>query len=202
MIQGKSCQCRCYELVYIGKRPKYPHIFAPQSYNRIISLLNNTLHTIVVLRDSSNRGEGAKIAIGSWGRNYQSRYSPDCQDVDAALSLHSDVLYVASSGNDGDSGSGPWRTVKNPADCKNTLAVGASQSYGTSIKQNDLGPNYMASFSARGPTADGRTKPDLVHRDTRSIARSVIRAAPPIAPLPSGPVPVWLPQLSLGQQRS
>ena len=53
MIQGKSCQCRCYELVYIGKRPKYPHIFAPQSYNRIISLLNNTLHTIVVLRDSS-----------------------------------------------------------------------------------------------------------------------------------------------------
>ena len=72
------------------------------------------------------------------------------------------MLYVASSGNDGDSGSGPWRTVKNPADCKNTLAVGASQSYGTSIKQNDLGPNYMASFSARGPTADGRTKPDLV----------------------------------------
>ena len=109
-----------------------------------------------------NSGEGAKIAIGSWGRNYQSRYSPDCQDVDAALSIHSDVLYVASSGNDGDSGSGPWRTVKNPADCKNTLAVGASQSYGTAIKQNDLGPNYMASFSARGPTADGRTKPDLV----------------------------------------
>ena len=82
--------------------------------------------------------------------------------MDAALYLHSDVLYVASSGNDGDSGSGPWRTVKNPADCKNTLAVGASQSYGAAIKQNDLGPNYMASFSARGPTADGRTKPDLV----------------------------------------
>jgi len=109
-----------------------------------------------------NSGEGARIAIGSWGRNYQSRYSQDCQDVDAALSLHSDVLYVASSGNDGDSGSGPWRTVKNPADCKNTLAVGASQSYGKAIKQRDLGPNYMASFSARGPTADGRTKPDLV----------------------------------------
>ena len=69
---------------------------------------------------------------------------------------------MVSSGNDGDSGSGPWRTVKNPADCKNTLAVGASQSYGAGIKEDDLGPNYMASFSARGPTADGRIKPDVV----------------------------------------
>ena len=69
---------------------------------------------------------------------------------------------MVSSGNDGDSGSGPWRTVKNPADCKNTLAVGASQSYGAAIKEDDLGPNYMASFSARGPTADGRIKPDVV----------------------------------------
>ena len=100
-----------------------------------------------------NDGHGAKVTIGSWGRNYQSVYSQECQDVDAALHLHEDILYVASSGNDGDTRS--WRTVKNPADCKNSLAVGASQSYGSAIKGGDLGPNYMASFSARGPTADG-----------------------------------------------
>ena len=101
-----------------------------------------------------NDGNGAKITIGSWGRNYQSRYSPECQDLDAALHLHDDVLYVASSGNDGDRSL--WRTVKNPADCKNSIAVGASQSYGSAIKGGDLGPSYMTSFSARGPTADGK----------------------------------------------
>jgi len=109
-----------------------------------------------------NNGKGAKVTIGSWGRNYQSRYSQECQDVDAALHIHEDVLYVASSGNGGDSGSTSWRTVKNPADCKNTLSVGASQSYGSAIKSDDLGPSYMASFSARGPTADGRIAPDVV----------------------------------------
>lgn len=59
-----------------------------------------------------NNGQGAKVAIGSWGRNYQSKYSQDCQDVDRALHLHEDVIYVASSGNGGDSGSTSWRTIK------------------------------------------------------------------------------------------
>ena len=127
---------------------------------------SNSVHDPGVARLFSsfyNNGHGAKVTIGSWGRNYQSEYSHDCQDVDAALHLHDDCLYVASSGNGGDSESStPWRTIKNPADCKNTLAVGASQSYGSSIKGSDLGPDYMASFSARGPTGDGRTKPDIV----------------------------------------
>ena len=108
-----------------------------------------------------SNGNGAKIHIGSWGRNYQSVYSQDCQDIDEALFIYEDVLYVASAGNDGDR-ENPWRSIKNPADCKNSLAVGASQSYGKAIMSNDRGPSYVPAFSARGPTADGRTKPDLI----------------------------------------
>lgn len=84
------------------------------------------------------------------------------------------------------------RTIGNPASCKNVLAgkykylqeilfscpastqkltnmrfffyfaVGASQSYGDRLTSGDKGVDYLAAFSSRGPTYDGRMKPDLV----------------------------------------
>jgi Subtilase family len=56
------------------------------------------------------------------------------------------ILIVTSAGNDGPGS----RTISTPADGDSVLAVGAEDSLGV-----------IAAFSSRGPTADGRLKPDF-----------------------------------------
>jgi serine protease AprX len=58
------------------------------------------------------------------------------------------VIVIASAGNEGDNN---WHIITAPADGKSVIAVGAVNS-----------SNVVASFSSRGPTADGRIKPDVV----------------------------------------
>ena len=49
-------------------------------------------------------------------------------------------------------------TVLSPAQGKNVVAVGASESAGVSGKDLDT----VSSFSSKGPTIDGRIKPDVL----------------------------------------
>lgn len=56
------------------------------------------------------------------------------------------ILVVTAAGNEGPA----FRSLGTPADAPSVLAVGAEDSLGA-----------LASFSSRGPTADGRLKPDL-----------------------------------------
>lgn len=73
---------------------------------------------------------------------------------------------LVAAGNDGDSGA---NTVGSPATNKNGVAVGASLNDETSwningrvsTKDAKLTKNALASFSSRGPTADGRLKPEI-----------------------------------------
>ena len=58
------------------------------------------------------------------------------------------VIVVTSAGNEGNSS---WGFISAPADADSVIVVGAVDSNGT-----------YASFSSFGPTADGRTKPDVV----------------------------------------
>lgn len=58
------------------------------------------------------------------------------------------IFLVASAGN---YGSGSWRVIASPADAEHVLAVGATNSAGV-----------LAGYSSRGPTADGRVKPDAM----------------------------------------
>jgi hypothetical protein len=105
--------------------------------------------------------KGAKVINGSWGRSYYGVYSSYCKDYDTILrDTFTDVLFVTSSGNSG--GNTGSITVQNPADCKNTLAVGSGLNYGNDIRPNELGIEYLADYSSKGPTADGRIKPDIV----------------------------------------
>lgn len=80
------------------------------------------------------------------------------QAVDACISSHPDFLLVVAAGNLGDLG---LHTVGTPAISKNALAVGATQSTQPRIPVHMKGPNYLANFSSRGPTADLRIKPDV-----------------------------------------
>lgn len=64
--------------------------------------------------------------------------------ADAAAALG--IVVVNAVGNDGPG----YRTIGTPTDGDSVIAVGAEDSLGV-----------LASFSSRGPTADGRLKPDL-----------------------------------------
>jgi len=68
--------------------------------------------------------------------------------VDIASSLG--VLCVNSAGNEGDD---PWYYICTPADADSVLSVGAVSQDGT-----------IAGFSSRGPTYDGRIKPEVCAR--------------------------------------
>jgi subtilisin family serine protease len=72
-------------------------------------------------------------------------------------------LVVASAGNAAnDVPEKTTNTIGEPASCKNIIAVGASQSHGERLYMFDKGKDYLADFSSRGPTVDGRMKPDVV----------------------------------------
>jgi hypothetical protein len=58
------------------------------------------------------------------------------------------MIVVCSAGNEGGNS---WKMVTPPADADGILAVGSVTALGT-----------LSSFSSRGPTADNRTKPDVV----------------------------------------
>lgn len=58
------------------------------------------------------------------------------------------IVVCCSAGNNGDD---PWYHIGHPADAKGILAVGAADISGT-----------CASFSSRGPSYDGRIKPDVM----------------------------------------
>lgn len=66
----------------------------------------------------------------------------------ASMLADKGIILVNSAGNDG---MGAWKKINVPADADNILTVGAV----TPQKQN-------AAFSAVGPTADGRVKPDVM----------------------------------------
>lgn len=57
------------------------------------------------------------------------------------------ILVVNSAGNSGDS---EWRFIGAPADADSIMSIGATDAEGR-----------LASFSSRGPTADGRIKPNV-----------------------------------------
>jgi hypothetical protein len=64
------------------------------------------------------------------------------------LAFRRGVITITSAGNEGDNS---WRYILAPADGTNIIAVGAVNN-----------ENLVADFSSRGPTYDGRIKPEVV----------------------------------------
>ncbi len=69
--------------------------------------------------------------------------------IAADIAASKGIIVVISAGNEGDN---PWHFVSVPADGDSVVAVGAVISFP---------PYSVASFSSRGPTYDGRIKPDV-----------------------------------------
>ena len=105
---------------------------------------------------------GARTHTNSWGAkdaSQQGKYDSEAEDVDDRSNYY-DKYYngregltiLFSAGNDGP-GSG---TVSPPATAKNILSVGNHQS------RYSGAPDTLMSSSSRGPTDDGRIKPDII----------------------------------------
>ena len=112
---------------------------------------------------------GARIFSNSWGStgNAANKYTSESLSVDKFMWDYPDALVVFAAGNDGNIG---YNTVGSPATNKNGICVGASlndfqswQAYkGYNVDGAIYGPQTVANFSSKGPTADGRFKPDMV----------------------------------------
>jgi hypothetical protein len=97
---------------------------------------------------------GARIHSNSWGAATEGAYVFDDFVADTALRQFEDLLIVAAAGNDGDRDT---NTTVSPSNAKSVLSVGALL-HGNARE--------VAGFSNRGPTDDGRMKPDIMATGT------------------------------------
>jgi hypothetical protein len=101
---------------------------------------------------------GAHIHTNSWGahQNY-GEYTSSSEDLDSRTSQYDQfwsydgLVVLASAGNDGPDSD----TVSPPATAKNVIAVANTHNRGGGA------PDTLSQSSSRGPTDDGRIKPDL-----------------------------------------
>jgi subtilisin-like proprotein convertase family protein len=137
---------------------------------------------------------GARISNNSWGISNFGGYHAASQAYDALVRDSSsgtpgnqEMVEVFSAGNDGDGNGNPadpkgdegYGSITSPGTAKNVITVGASESVrgsGTdgcgvaNAGADDAGD--IINFSSRGPTQDGRMKPDLVAPGTHITGAS------------------------------
>jgi subtilisin family serine protease len=101
---------------------------------------------------------GARISTNSWGAADNGGYNLLSSVVDDYIWRHKDYLVLFAAGN---AGPGP-QTVGSPGTAKNILSVGASENNRPDRGSAADDPDTLTGFSSRGPTVDGRFKPDLV----------------------------------------
>jgi len=113
----------------------------------------------VIGRDASQRN--AVVNSNSWGEmrggrytNSEAAYDALVRDADGTKPGAQPLVFCFSAGNSGGRGD---RSMASPASAKNIITVGA-----TGNDKNGVASSSIAGFSSRGPTADGRTKPDVV----------------------------------------
>ncbi len=97
-------------------------------------------------------------SYGSDGDAYRGVYGSDtARPIDEYCWNHPDFLPVWAAANSGAKGAS---TISGQGTAKNALVVGASGNYYGWPEASD--ENQVAAFSSRGPTKDGRFKPDVV----------------------------------------
>lgn len=133
---------------------------------------------------------GSRVHTNSWGSDVSGKYTSDAMIADINSVDYDELLIVFAAGNAGtDSnhdGEVDFDSIGSPATAKNVLTVGASENnrpqscndsgscsdvfkwnsfgYGADPLKTDRSADDiegMAAFSSRGPTSDGRVKPDI-----------------------------------------
>ena len=142
---------------------------------------------------SSAYSSGARISSNSWGAPVAGAYNVNSQaydilvrDSQSGTGGNQPMLAVFAAGNDGAGA----QTVGSPGTGKNVLTVGAGENVhshalaaggaGTGADSCDIddtganSANDIIGFSSRGPTADGRKKPDIVAPGTHVTGMSFV----------------------------
>ncbi|MCX7670814.1 MAG: S8 family serine peptidase, partial [Anaerolineae bacterium] len=159
---------------------------------------------------------GVRIHNNSWGGGDFGEYDTYAEAVDRFMWEHPDFLILFAAGNDGIDGNRDGvvesGSITPPATAKNCLTVGAAESVrtqgGYQAPYGRLWPgdypalplrddrvsdhaDDIAAFSSRGPTRDGRIKPDLVAPGTNIVSTrsqaldATVNGWGPYAPLPT-----------------
>ncbi|WP_316527490.1 S8 family serine peptidase [Kitasatospora brasiliensis] len=148
------------------------------------------------------REDGARIHTNSWGPKAPGKaYDKRATDVDDMVWEYKDLVICFSAGNNGTDGNGDGRvdsaSIGGVAGAKNCITVGASESnrpqatrtYGdifpkrfpaNPIRDDKMAdnPTGMAAFSSRGPTREGRIKPDVVAPGSSILSAHSRKALP------------------------
>lgn len=131
-------------------------------------------------------GKRARIHSNSWGGGDPGEYDEQCEQLDRFVWQHRTLCVLVSAGNDGTDKDGDGKinpmSVTSPGTAKNCITVGACESRRPAFAAETYGEwwpedypvqpfrnNPMAddsgtvvAFSSRGPTRDGRIKPEVV----------------------------------------
>lgn len=130
-------------------------------------------------------GKNARIHSNSWGGGEPGAYDDQCRQLDTFVWNKRDFCVVVAAGNDGvdrdRDGAIDRMSVTSPGTAKNCITVGACESnrlqftdtYGEdwpddypappiSTDKVADNPDQVVAFSSRGPTRDGRVKPEVV----------------------------------------
>jgi Subtilase family len=147
---------------------------------------------------SAGYASGARISTNSWGADAGGAYTIDSQaydvlvrDSQSGTAGSQQMLILFSAGNAGPGAN----TIGSPGSAKNVLTVGAAENphshadanggnAGNTTGADGCGEtdadadnaNDMAEFSSRGPTDDGRVKPDIVAPGTHVTGISFVSA--------------------------
>ena len=134
---------------------------------------------------TSAYNDGARIHSNSWGGGDPGVYDEQCRQLDKFVWNHRDFCVVVAAGNDGTDknkdGVVDPMSVTSPATAKNCICVGACENdrpsftdtYGENWEDDYPVPpistdkladssDQVVAFSSRGPTKDGRVKPEVV----------------------------------------
>lgn len=128
----------------------------------------------------------ARIHSNSWGGGDPGGYDEQCEQVDRFVWQRRTFCVLVAAGNDGTDADGDGRinpmSVTSPATAKNCITVGACENRRPNFNGETYGKWWprdypvapfrndpmaddseeVVAFSSRGPTRDGRVKPDVV----------------------------------------
>lgn len=153
----------------------------------------------VLLQDAYTRG--ARIHSNSWGGGDPGAYDAQCDQLDRFVWTHKDLCVLVAAGNDGTDNDGDGAinpmSVTSPSTAKNCITVGASENKRPTFNAEKYGdwwpddypvapfstaamadnPAQVVAFSSRGPTLDGRFKPDVLAPGTFVLSTRSTRIA-------------------------
>ncbi|MCD6387936.1 MAG: S8 family serine peptidase [Desulfobulbaceae bacterium] len=154
-----------------------------QRYGRyLLTGIPNNLRTLF----ADAYAENARIHSNSWGGGDPGVYDNQSEQLDRFVWEHKDFCVVVAAGNDGTDNDGDGAinpmSVTSPATAKNCICVGACENERPTFNSNTYGnwwpqdypvapyrndpmannPEQVVAFSSRGPTQDGRVKPEVI----------------------------------------